>query len=303
MSEEKDNNIKINEDDIQMEGVEFEASFIPESMKRMLIDKERLNRKFQQLELPFKHIQKEMGLIGQKFYDQVNQMNEVYKRMAEQIQPMINLISNIKFPILNIDFDKFKIHFYKTAFKENDTIVSRLYEETIFPPIYYIIREDIKESSVINCEEWVLNNKDLKLFYINRIDKWKNKYNDDNIMHMIEEIKFNFEHNNSYSIYTLIVILIEYMLRQNYSEEIKGTGKIYSSIKNILNEKVFKPIDIDKLYIRFIEENLYASTSKAKEFSRHITHGDKIELGNMKSAMNMIFIYDFLQDVMIVNKK
>ena len=50
-------------------------------------------------------------------------------------------------------------------------------------------------------------------------------------------------------------------------------------------------ININELYVRFIEENLYASTNKDKEFSRYMNHGDKIEFGNMKSAMNMIFIY------------
>lgn len=33
-----------------------------------------------------------------------------------------------------------------------------------------------------------------------------------------------------------------------------------------------------------------------------MTHGERIDFANMKSAMNMIFIYDFLQDVMIMSK-
>ncbi|EDS76237.1 putative dynein beta chain [Clostridium botulinum C str. Eklund] len=286
MAEEKNHNIKIDEFSIPIEELE-----IPEGMKSIWR---------QASSLPIKQLSNAMNQPTIQLRKCFEQISESFKG---QFQILANTISNIHFPKLNIDFDKLKIRLYKNSFEEKRTVVDKLYEKTIFPPIYYIVLKDIEEKDIGNCEEWILNNKELKSFYINRIDKWENKYNDNNIRKMIEEIKFNFEHNNSYSIYTLIVILIEYMLRQNYSEEIKGTGKIYSSIKNILNEKVFKPIDIDKLYIRFIEENLYASTSKAKEFSRHITHGDKIELGNMKSAMNMIFIYDFLQDVMIVNKK
>ena len=33
-----------------------------------------------------------------------------------------------------------------------------------------------------------------------------------------------------------------------------------------------------------------------------MNHGDKIEFGNMKSAMNMIFIYDLLKDIMIITE-
>lgn len=119
---------------------------------------------------------------------------------------------------------------------------------------------------------------------------------------MIDEIKFNFEHNNSYSVCTLIFVLIEYMLNQNYPEKIKSNKYRYRSIKEVLKEKVFEPINIKKLYYKFIEENLYTSTDKAKEFSRHMTHGERIDFANMKSAMNMIFIYDFLQDVMVMSK-
>ena len=202
-----------------------------------------------------------------------NQLREIYQEIMESVQPLIDVISNIKFPKINIDFNELKIYIYRIEFKEKEALVNKLYNQTIFPPILYIIENNIKENSIENWEKWILNNKELKLFYIDRIDKWKAKYSDDNIKRMIDEIKFNFEHSNSYSVCTLIFVLIE---------------------------KVFEPINIKKLYVRFIEENLYTSTDKAKEFSRHMAHGDRIEFGNMKSAMNMIFIYDFLQDVMII---
>lgn len=231
-----------------------------------------------------------------------NQLSEIQKRVKESIQPVIDLISNIKLPKINIDFSKLKIHLYKTEFEEKKSLINKLYNKTIFPPILYIIENDIKENSIENLEEWILNNKELKLFYIDRIDKWKSKYSDENIERMIDEIKFNFKHNNSYSVCTLIFVLIEYMLNQNYPEKIKSNKYRYRSIKDVLKEKVFEPINIKKLYYKFIEKNLYTSTDKAKEFSRHMTHGERIDFANMKSAMNMIFIYDFLQDVMVMSK-
>lgn len=231
-----------------------------------------------------------------------NQLSEIQKIVKESIQPVIDLISNIKFPKININLDELKIYLYKTEFEEKKPLINKLYKKTIFPPILYIIENNIKENSIENLEEWILNNKELKLFYIDRIDKWKSKYSDKNIERMIDEIKFNFKHNNSYSVCTLIFVLIEYMLNQNYPEKIKSNKYRYRSIKDVLKEKVFEPINIKKLYYKFIEKNLYTSTDKAKEFSRHMTHGERIDFANMKSAMNMIFIYDFLQDVMVMSK-
>lgn len=231
-----------------------------------------------------------------------NQLSEIQQIINQNIQPVINLIANIKFPKININLDELKIHLYKIGFEEKKPLINKLYKKTIFPPILYIIENNIKEDSFENCEKWILDNEELKSFYTNRIDKWKSKYSDENIERMIDEIKFNFEHNNSYSVCTLIFVLIEYMLNQNYPEKIKSNKYRYRSIKDVLKEKVFEPINIKKLYYKFIEKNLYTSTDKAKEFSRHMTHGERIDFANMKSAMNMIFIYDFLQDVMVMSK-
>ena len=80
--------------------------------------------------------------------------------------------------------------------------------------------------------------------------KWKSKYND-NIERMIDEIKFNFKHNNSYSVCTLIFVLIEYMIDQNYPEKIKSNKHRYRSIKDVLKEKVFEPINIKKFIHKY----------------------------------------------------
>lgn len=291
MSEDKLDNIKFLDSE-QSRNLKLIYESINEGIKPILENVALISNTYsEELNKTMKNIE----IMGEQF-------NQFYKCMIESIEPILNAISNIKLPKLDIDFSEWKIFFYRTVFKEKEDSINVLYENMIFPPIAYLIKKNIKEINIKSCEEWILNDKELKLFYIENIERWKDKYSDDNIKRMIEEIKFNFEHGNSYSVCTLVAVIIEYMLKQNYSEKIKSKGSIYSSIRNVLNEKVFEPIGIDKLYIRFIEENLYASTDKAKEFSRHMTHGDKIEFGNMKSAMNMIFIYDFLQDVMILNE-
>ena len=299
MSKEEVNNNSTKEGIILKQKTEILVNSVMEALKPAVENVALINKALESINIPTEHTEtinetiESLLTIGQ-------QLNQSYQDTVESIQPMFNSISKIQFSKLDIDFIEHKIYLYRAEFEEKKDIVDILYQHTIFPPMGYLVKNNIIENSVENYEEWILNNEGLKLFYIDSIDKWKDKYSDDNIKIMIEEIKFNFEHDNSYSVYTLIAILIEYMLKQNYSKEVNVKVGIYKSIRNVLNEKVFEPINIKELYVRFIEENLYASTDKAKEFSRHITHGDRIEFGNMKSAMNMIFIYDFLQDVMII---
>ena len=65
------------------------------------------------------------------------------------------------------------------------------------------------------------------------MDIWKNKYNNDNIIKMIDEIKSNFENENCYSVFLLISMLIEYLLNQSYPDKIEKF-KRYPVIKEIL---------------------------------------------------------------------
>ena len=300
MSKEKINNIMVLNDE-NVKSLNLMSNSINETITPVLENIKLMNKSLESVGRNNIY-QKELCKSMKYFAAMGEQYNQAYQGIIDSFKPIINIISNIKLPKLNIDFNRWKIHTYRITFKEKEDIVNILYNHTIFPPIRYLIHNNINKKNIRNYEEWILDDKDLKVFYLDSITKWKNKYSDNNIKRMIDEIKFNLEYSNSYSVCTLIGVLIEYMLKQNYSEKIKSKGSIYSSIKNVLNEKVFHPIDIEKLYTRFIEENLYANTDSAKEFSRHITHGEKIEFGNMKSAMNMIFIYDFLQDVMIVNE-
>ena len=306
MSKEKTNKMDVKTDfkkesNMQTNDINLIYNNLFESISPALESISLINKTLKSYKINDEHIarlnesMKDIANIG-------NQLSEIQQRLNQTIQPVIGLIANIKFPKININLDELKIHLYKIGFEEKKPLINKLYNKTVFPPILYIIENNIKEDSIENCEKWILDNKELKLFYINRIDKWKSKYSDENIERMIDEIKFNFEHNNSYSVCTLIFVLIEYMLNQNYPEKIKSNKYRYRSIKEVLKEKVFEPINIKKLYYKFIEENLYTSTDKAKEFSRHMTHGERIDFANMKSAMNMIFIYDFLQDVMIMSK-
>lgn len=198
------------------------------------------------------------------------------------------------------------IIFHKNLFNEeiiyNKELIGALYENTIFPPIYYLRRNEINADKIISMdsmqlEQWVLNN-DIRLFYLDRIKYWKGKFNSDSIKKMLEEVYHSVENNNYFSAYFVINVVIEYMLNE-YIEDPKNNR--YKKLRKIFKKKVFKSIKKKGIYTKFINNNLYCDTSRAEEFSRHTVHGDRLESITPKAMMNMIFIFDFLQEVIYVS--
>ncbi|GAA0237087.1 hypothetical protein [Metaclostridioides mangenotii] len=107
--------------------------------------------------------------------------------IKESIKPIINFLSAL--PKFVIDLDKAKIFYYKTLYAEENDIVEMLYENTIFPQINLDEEKFKKLKYRENTVGWILKN-DVKYFYLQRMNIWKDKYNDENITKMIDEIKF-----------------------------------------------------------------------------------------------------------------
>ena len=70
---------------------------------------------------------------------------------------------------------------------------------------------------------------------------WKKKYNNESIIHMLDEVKSNLTNNNYMSVYFLMNTVIEYMLNEHIAN-IDGKGR-YDKLKKVLKEDIFKPID------------------------------------------------------------
>lgn len=225
----------------------------------------------------------------------IKPMNKISERMGEFLQEYSNVLRNI-------NFDKVLLNMYGAELFEHDELIYKFVDNTIFPPIGYFIEngyEKLDISSDVSLDIWILE-EDVKKYYIDNIETWKKKYNNESIKHMLDEVKSNLSNNNYMSVYFLMNTIIEYMLNEHIAN-IDGKGR-YDKLKKVLKEDVFKPIDREEMCEKFIDKNLYCNTSKAEEFSRHTTHGDKLELITPKAMMNMIFLYDFLQEVIAVSE-
>lgn len=245
----------------------------------------------------FQEVMKNVGASLKVFEDFSATLGDSLYNLQKNINKVILPIVEI---LENLDIDKVKLNLYRTEFQDNEKLVKRLTEERIFTPINYLAYNTPVINENIDLIEWILSNE-IKEFYISRIDKWKEKYEDNSINNLISEIKIAFKKNMNYSVCLLIFPLIERMLRE---ELINREGHVkYSDIRDVLREEAFEIIGVVDIYEVFIEKNLYCDTKKAEEFSRHISHGVKLDFINSKVAINMILIYDYLQDIISFKKR
>lgn len=231
-------------------------------------------------------------------------LNNMVVKMLEPINSQVKAMQEVFINVIkDIDFREFWLKLYGMEFIEHEDIVEVFMEKTIFPPVRYLCKNEYKEIEKVienneDIEKWILNNE-IKIFYLNRIESWKNKFSNDTVKKMLDEVHSNIGNGNYISVYLVINTVIEYMLNKHITNPNKNR---YRKLRNMLNEEVFTPINRDDMCDKFINNNLYCDTRKAEEFSRHTVHGDKLELITPKAMMNMIFLYDFLQDVISVSE-
>ncbi|WP_195251374.1 hypothetical protein [Romboutsia sp. 1001713B170207_170306_H8] len=202
--------------------------------------------------------------------------------------------------------DNIKKLLYKNAFIRYKDAVNMLHQNNIFPPINYIIEKDISYfEDGFNIKEFIIS-EEVVSFYLSRIRKWKEKHKNIDVIELIDEIEFNLQHRKAKTLSLTIPTLMEALLKSSSidltKKNTKSNGGLYPTIKKFLIEKLFEPLNIIFLHKKFINENLYNNTRNAKNFSRHTVHGEKLELANMETAMNMIFIYDLMQEIIITKK-
>jgi hypothetical protein len=233
--------------------------------------------------------------------------------MMQDILPGIQLMmSNILEPIKDIDWKSFSefvskldvndiyLNMYATAISENRELIQLFYDNTIFPPLHYIIDKQVEFKDIqIPVNIWI-HSEDIKLYYLGRINEWKNKYKDRSVHALIDEIYHNVNENNYYAVTFLTSTLLEYLLNEDYVPT--KDSKRYSKMKLVLKNEVFDYIDFEGLDEKFINKNLYCSTDKAEEFSRHTIHGTGLNMINHKNSFTIIFLYDFFESVLKIRE-
>ena len=217
---------------------------------------------------------------------------------------MLSCINTINEVLKDFNFDEFHLRLISELLSEEQDNCEKFLEESIFPPIFYIALDDDLSNSNINVNEY-LKQEDLKQYYSDRISDWHNGDIEGYPNELIDDIKFNYDNNRVYGVVTLIFVLLEYRVRNiNGGKAIpKNSGQITKTIRENLKDNVFNPTDSQNLYDEFIDSkgdsNIYKGTDKnPNSITRHVLHGDKLELITYESMMSIVFLYDFINEVL-----
>lgn len=245
----------------------------------------------------------------------IKEFNTTMGSVMQDVLPKIQLmINNILEPVKDFDWKRFSeliskldvngIYFnaYKSVIEENQRLIQLFYNDTIFPPLHYIIHKQVESEEIQMPLNMWIQSENIKLYYLDRINEWKNKYKNKNVHKIIDEVYYNFNENNYYSVTFLINTLLEYLFNDDYISNKSKVGR-YAQIRKALKENVFDYIEFEGLDDKFIDKNLYCDTNKAQEFSRHTIHGTGLDMINYKTTLTIIFFYDFIQDILKVSEE
>lgn len=280
--------------------------------------KEQLNRSLKTLlegnnfVSPLIELQKQMAsfsyIIANSLSNTISALQPVMSSITNAsnsiAKSMLSCINTINEVLKDFNFDEFHLRLISELLSEEQDNCEKFLEESIFPPIFYIALDDDLSNSNINVNEY-LKQEDLKQYYSDRISDWHNGDIEGYPNELIDDIKFNYDNNRVYGVVTLIFVLLEYRVRNiNGGKAIpKNSGQITKTIRENLKNNVFDPTDSQSLYDEFIDSkgnsDIYKSTSNnPNSITRHVLHGDKLELITYESMMSVVFLYDFINEVL-----
>lgn len=189
------------------------------------------------------------------------------------------------------EYDNFAISYLNRLIEVNMDTIVEFDSLDIFPPILYICDNTGKS---YEFTEQIYKSKDIKRFYYERMVLWEESM-DENSVKMIREIRSVIlgDVNNPISLCLLMFTLIEKLLLVYKFKEPRRDR--YMKIISFIETNAFDDIrQLSWLHKKYIKDNLYNHTKKAKLFSRHSCHGKGTNKLNEKTLMSLIFIYDYL---------
>ncbi|HFL2401168.1 TPA: hypothetical protein ACG3PH_000720 [Clostridioides difficile] len=225
-------------------------------------------------------------------------INEIFQMQCKEIAS--NITSAFKSSLINLKgtFNTYKINLYHAFFKNENDLANCFYNSNIFPPVKFFLENKEHDFKTEDLENFIFC-KDIKEFYLLQILKWKNKFHTTYMDSFIDSIHLSLYHENYIAICPSMFILLEYLIRFECCPNQDNIPT--KTIRDKLKFEVFEKIDIDKFYHKFIKDSLYASTKKAEGLSRHSVHGIDLYKMDALSAMNLIFLYDFIQSVIDID--
>ena len=285
---------------------------LPPEQKELINRYLKTQSEIEKIVSPILELQKQMVSYSNIISNHVN-------KFISRIQPVMSNISNVTNSILSyrntfieilkdFNFDEFHLRLISKMLSEKQEYYEKFLEESVFPPVFYIGLDDDLCNSDINVNEY-LKQEDLKQYYSDRISSWCNNDVEGYPNELIDDIKFNYDNNRIYGVVMLIFVLLEYrVINVKVGNEVpKKSGKITKTIRDNLKENVFNPTDSQFLYDEFIDTKgdsyIYKNTAQnPNAITRHVLHGDKLELVTYESMMSVVFLYDFINEVLSYKK-
>lgn len=198
----------------------------------------------------------------------------------------------------NFDYKKTIQHMTEEVLYANQNIVKEFNDKGYFPPIFYC-----DENNVLKLKEFNLENEELIEFYLDQIKLWKKPYYPVCVTALIDEIIDGYKNKRIYTITIALFTLLEYRLKisklKKQEKEKKEKPSIYGNYKYNLKEKIFD--DKSELW-KFVNQKIFCDTNYAKVLTRHIVHGEKLELIDYESMMSLIFFYDYIDTFLNIDE-
>lgn len=207
--------------------------------------------------------------------------------------------------------------FIVSSFLEsNENFLNPFMEGGLCPPIFYIIKDCTLEDLINYDEKYsninitiLLNDIGLREYYVESMDEWIEDESEEYVRQLIQEIKKNFKSNNIYVTSLSLLTLIEYKVRKAAEMTGKPIGKDNVTVKIVstLKSNCFKNgtmPQLNRLFNLFFDRSseyyLYKATqSNPISITRHILHGERLDLINEQNMMNLVFITDILYKMLI----
>lgn len=250
-----------------------------------------------------------------KFTEYANKIPEMVKTMSEMLTKFSEVLESLK---KELSHKKGKnILIVSTFLESNENFLNSFIEYGLCPPIFYMIKDytiedllnyDEKYTNKINITI-LLEDIGLKEYYVDSMDEWIDDESEEYIKQLIREIKNNFESNNICVTSLSLLTLIEYKVRKAAAMTGKpiGKDKITMRIVSTLKSNCFKNgtnPQLSKLFNLFFDKNskyyFYKSTqSNPISITRHILHGERLDLINEQNMMNLVFMTDLLYKILI----
>lgn len=259
----------------------------------------------------------------------LNGMIEALSEFAEYFRKVPTVVDTISTALIEISkaFESLEkelshkkgqnIFIVSTFLESNEKFLNPFIDTGLCPPIFYMIKDctlgdledyDQKYSNNINIDI-LLDDIRLKEYYVESMEEWIEDESEEYIKQLILEVKGNFKSNNIYVTSLSLLTLIEFKVRKAAEATGKPIGKdqITEKIVSTLKSNCFKDGEtnqLTRLFNLFFNKKskyyLYKSTqSNPISITRHILHGERLDLINKQNMMNLVFITDMLYKMLI----